>query len=236
MLPLGMPKPVVLITSDVVKSRGFHAGPRQRPRRPQCVVLMCYVDAVAQAGGLPLVVPAISVDAETLLERADAVVLTGGAFDIHPSHYGEEVSARLDRVVPTRTELELDLARLCLERGIPLLGICGGMQAMAVAAGGTLVQDLPRMPAHEQITDPANPWHEVRIDGPGLAIFDAVEQVNSTHHQAVRESGSLVVCGTSTEGVTEMVMLPGHPFALGVQWHPELLGDVRPYRGLVEAV
>jgi putative glutamine amidotransferase len=163
-------------------------------------------------------------------------VITGGAFDIHPSHYGQDIQGRLDRVEPTRTETELGAARAAYAAGLPMLGICGGMQVLAVARGGSLIQDLPAEPTHEQPTDPAEPWHTVAVAAPLLRWLSPVESVNSTHHQAVDAPGQGgVVAGRSADGVVEAVVYPGHPFAVGVQWHPELLGDVRLYRALVSS-
>jgi putative glutamine amidotransferase len=191
-----------------------------------------YTDAVTASGGLPLVVPPGEVDIEGLLAVAHAVVITGGAFDIHPRWYGQQQTGRLDAPDEGRTSTEIGLARACLARGIPILGICGGMQALAVAAGGTLIQDLP--PAddthmgHEQPTDPATPWHPVRIAPPADQWLGAVVDANSTHHQAVDRTGDLVACGWSSDGVVEVVSAPSHPFAVGVQWHPELLIQTVP--------
>ena len=209
-----------------------------RPVRPRVWVGEAYTDAVSAAGGLPLVVRPGETDIDALLAVAHAVVITGGAFDIHPRWYGQDTTARLDRVDDGRTSTEIGLARACLERGIPILGICGGMQALAVAAGGTLVQDLPPADdahlAHEQPTDPATPSHPVRIGPPADSWLGVLVDVNSTHHQAVATTGTLVACGWASDGVIEVVAAPSG-FALGVQWHPEVLGDARPYEALVAA-
>ncbi len=202
-----------------------------------------YVLAVRQAGGVPVLLPPGESAAEELVDRVDAVVLTGGHFDIHPAHYGAAVSGRLDRVDEGRTVAELALARACLRRDVPLLGICGGMQAMAVAAGGTLIQDLPAPdPAHperidhEQPHDPAHPAHAVRVEDPAARWLGASVSANSTHHQAVDAPGDgFVACGWAPDGVVEVIAAPGHRFALGVQWHPELLGQLDAYRALVAA-
>lgn len=228
-------RPVVLLTLDRRDGGPGPTTPRVRPRRPEVWVGQAYVDAVVRAGGLPLLVPPAPLDAAELLGLADALVLTGGHFDIHPSLYGETVDGRLDRVEPARTALELDLARLALERGVPVLGVCGGHQALAVAAGGTLVQDLPPDPTHEQPTDPATPWHGVDLEGVLARVLGPAIRVNSTHHQAVRGAGSLTVAGRSPDGVCEALWASDHPWAVGVQWHPELLGDLRLYDALVTA-
>lgn len=205
-----------------------------------------YVRAVLRAGGRPVLVPPGEAQLDGLLAAADALVITGGAFDIHPRHYGQVVSARIDRVEEARTEMELALARAALARGLPVLGVCGGMQVLAVAAGGSLIQDLPAEPAHEQPTDPAEPWHTVCLEGRLAAWLGAEIRVNSTHHQAVDRPGpppgahpdepGFDVAGRSPDGVIEAMIHPRHPFAVGVQWHPERLGDLRLYTALIEAV
>jgi putative glutamine amidotransferase len=232
--------PIVLLTTDRRDGAPPRPGRRIRPRLPEAWIAETYVDAVRGAGGLPVLLPPGPVDVQRLLDRVDAVVLTGGDFDIHPSHYGAQVSARLDRVEPARTALELVLARAALDRGLPLLGICGGMQALAVAAGGTLLQDVatdvPGALEHEQPTDPAEPWHPVRVHAPADRWLGSLVQANSTHHQAVAEPGAdLAICGTSDDGVAEVIAGTGAPFVLGVQWHPERLGDLAPYRALIGA-
>ncbi len=218
-------------------------GPRVRPRRPETYVLEAYVNAVRAVGGVPLTLPPGEKFAVDLLDRVDAVVLTGGHFDIHPSHYGAVVGGRLDRVEEGRTEAELAIALACLDRDLPVLGVCGGMQAMAVAAGGTLIQDLPKPDAsqperidHEQPHDPAKPTHVVRVEAPAAEWIGASVAANSTHHQAVAEPGAgLVACGWAPDGVIEVIAAPGLRFALGVQWHPELLGQLEAYHALIAA-
>lgn len=237
-------KPVILVTADRRAPTGMHDSPRVRPRRPETYLLEAYTDAVRRAGGLPLVLPPGEDEATALLDRVDGVVLTGGHFDIHPSHYGGVVSARLDRVDEGRTSAELALALACLDRDLPILGICGGMQALVVAAGGTLIQDLPKPgPSdpegidHEQPHDPAKPAHVVQIHDPARRWLGESLPANSTHHQAVDHPGAgLVACGWAPDGVVEVVAGPGHRFALGVQWHPELLGQQEPYDALLQVI
>lgn len=214
--------PRVLITSDLVYGR--------------VRIEASYARCVARAGGRPWLVPPGETDVDGLLDLADAVVLAGGAFDIHPRHYGQAVSARLDRVVEERTTLELALARGALARGIPILGVCGGMQALAVVGGGTLIQDLPAEPTHEQPTDPSTPWHPVALSGALAGWLGDEVQANSTHHQAVDRCGpDFEVAGRSPDGVIEAIAWREHPFAVGVQWHPERLGDARLYEALIGA-
>ena len=179
-----------------------------------------------------------------LLHLAHGVLLTGGNVDIHPSVYGEKPTGRLDRIEPKRTDTEMALARKALELEIPILGVCGGMQVLAVADGGTLIQDIPppskdapQMIAHEQPTDPCTPWHDVRISSPASHWLGDKLAVNSTHHQSVRNTGAqLTCCGWADDGVVEVIAStnPRH-FVLGVQWHPERMGDMAPYNALKNA-
>ncbi len=210
---------------------------RVRPPRAQVLLAESIVTHLRAAGALVLLAPPDEApDVDALLEGIDGVVITGGAHDIHPRHYGQDVTARIDRVEEGRAGLELPLARACAARGLPLLGVCGGMQALAVALGGTLVQDIrtrdPGALEHEQPTDPAEPWHAVEVSGPLAGRVGT--HVNSTHHQAVDALGPLAVCAVAPDSVVEGVYLPGHPFCVGVQWHPELL-DGRLFMALVDA-
>ncbi len=232
---------VVLVTADRRNGEGFAESPHVRPRRDEAFVLEAYLEAVRAAGGLPLVLPPGPTAVDAVLDRIDAMVLTGGDMDVHPSHYGQAVQGRLDRVEPTRTELELTLARAALARDVPVLGVCGGMQVLAVAAGGTLVQDLPSSPpasiAHEQPGDPVEPSHSVELVPSAAAWFagSRVIAVNSTHHQAVDHPGAYEVVGRAPDGVIEAIAHPEHRFAVGVQWHPELIGQTSLYAALLAA-
>ncbi len=230
-----MRRPLIAITCDRRDGGAPSVGPRVRPPRAQVFLNEVLVARVRAAGGIPVLLPPGGADAvEDLLAVVNGVIVTGGAMDIHPRHYGQDVVARLDRVEEDRTALELTLARACAERGVPLLGICGGMQALAVALGGTLVQDIGTQVhgalEHEQPTDPASAWHPLEATGRWAPLVGAA--VNSTHHQAVADAGPLAVFGRAPDGVIEAVALPGHPFCLGVQWHPELL-DGRLFTAMV---
>jgi putative glutamine amidotransferase len=225
---------LVAVTCDRRAEGPARPGPRVRPARPEVFVGESVVMQVRAAGGRAVLLPPGDLDAGIeLLDVVGALVITGGAFDIHPHHYGQDVTARLDRVDEDRTLLELGLARAAVERGIPVLGICGGMQALAVALGGTLVQDIrtadPTALDHEQATDPATTWHPLVTEHPLMPAA-----VNSTHHQAVADPGPMRVIARAPDGVVEAVELPGARFCVGVQWHPELL-DGALFRALVGA-
>lgn len=214
-------------------------GERARPAREEIWAGGPVIHAIRRAGGQPLLLPPGEEDLPGLLDQVSAVVIPGGHFDIHPRHYGEVVMGRLDAPEEARTHTELELAQLCLSRDLPLLGLCGGMQAMAVACGGRLHQDIateiPDALEHEQPTDPAEAWHEVLLESGLLqGVMGSRIQVNSTHHQAVSDPGSLAVTGRAPDGVVEVVEMTGHAFYVGLQWHPELL-DITPFAALMEA-
>lgn len=208
-----------------------------------------YAEAVLRAGGLPFVL-AVTTDVgvvDAYLDRVSAVVVTGGAFDVPSEAYGEAPREGLGPLNPARTAFETLLLQVALRRRLPLLGICGGMQLLNVVLGGTLYQDLhrelPDAKEHEQRNARSQPSHPVEVhDGSALAEVLGRGQlmVNSTHHQAVSKLGpSLKVSATAPDGVVEAIESTEHPFALGVQWHPELLLQSMPlqlglYRALVQ--
>jgi putative glutamine amidotransferase len=207
-----------------------------------------YADAILRAGGLPFVLP-YSEDSsiiEGYLERISGLVVTGGAFDIPPDVYGDVVREGLGALKPGRTAFEAELLSGALKRNMPVLGICGGMQLLHVVLGGTLFQDIHREIAdareHEQKHDRTQPQHPVDVkDGTLLAelIGKGQVMVNSTHHQAARRTpDNVLVSALSPDGVIEAIESRTHPFAVGVQWHPELLIHTVPahlgiYRGFV---
>ncbi|MEA2271517.1 MAG: putative glutamine amidotransferase [Solirubrobacteraceae bacterium] len=192
-----------------------------------------YVDAVQRAGGLALMIPPdaeLVADPDEVLDRIDGLLLAGGA-DIDPTAYGAERHAETTHTVPARDVFEIALARRALERDIPLLGICRGMQLINVATGGTLLQHLPDNVGHQDHRRALGSFdgadHDVRLEPGSLAERAAGETVHGTkshHHQAIDRVGEgLVVTGWATlDDLPEAVELPDRRFALGVQWHPEV--------------
>jgi putative glutamine amidotransferase len=204
-----------------------------------------YMDSIADAGGLPVALTHHASLAGDMLDRIDALVVTGGAFDVDPDLYGG--GSRHETVVlkAGRTAAELALLRGALSRDMPVLGICGGQQLLAVARGGTLIQHVPDEIEHALPHEQPNPRHEaghaVTIL-PGTLLHRIVGsetmQVNSSHHQAVRDPGSARVNARAPDGVIEGIEDPAYRFCLGLQWHPEFLidqGDARVFRALVES-
>ncbi len=185
-----------------------------------------YMHAVLQSGGLPFVVPHTADTAllDQYLDGADGLVLSGGG-DVNPSFYGEEKSPLCGDGSILRDETELYLCRKALEKGLPVLGICRGVQVMNVALGGTLHQHVSHAENHDRDDLPADAVHEVAVV-PGTrlhAIFGKETLgVNSRHHQAVKDAGNgLVISAVAEDGTIEAVERPGDAFFLGVQWHPE---------------
>jgi putative glutamine amidotransferase len=195
-----------------------------------------YVDAVAEgAGALPLLLPALgdSCDVDALLGRIDGLLLTGGRSNVEPRRYGgPEIECGPHD--PARDGAAIALARAAAERGVPLLGICRGMQEINVAFGGTLHAKLHEVPgrldhrgAHLPLPERIAPRHRVRLTPGGLlARLIAAEEiaVNTLHGQGVDRLGAgLAVEGLCDDGTIEGLSIPDAPaFALGVQWHAEI--------------
>jgi putative glutamine amidotransferase len=207
--------------------------------RPADLLGAGYADAVLDAGGAPVLLPPLAEGSEDALRVLDAIVLAGGA-DVDPARYGAAADPATGAPRADRDEAELLLARLCLERGTPLLAICRGMQVLSVALGGTLVQHLPDVPGTAPHRAGEGRFHErgVRVE-PGSRLAALVGDhydVHCYHHQALERLGAgLRPVAWSEDGVVEGVELPGDRFVLGVQSHPEESTDRRLFRGLVEA-
>ncbi len=225
-------KPLIGITPDVERSPAVHSADRGEP----LVVLQeRYAWAILEAGGIPLILPVFPSQTaiRELLDRLDGILLSGGNFDIHPTFYGEEPTQALGEIKEERTQFELGLLSSALERDLPLLGVCGGAQAINVALGGSLYQDIasqiPNAGEHQQRALKDKGGHKIKVhDGTKLKQIVGREdlEVNTTHHQAVKELGrGLIVNATAEDGIIEGIESKDHPFVLGVQWHPEFLTE-----------
>jgi putative glutamine amidotransferase len=191
-----------------------------------------YVEAVQQAGALVVMIPPDELlleDPGDLLDLLDGLVLAGGA-DIDPGSYGEEAHSETVDTVPERDRFEIALVRAAIERDLPVLGICRGMQLINVAYGGTLLQHLPERFGHHEHLRVAGTFdgadHDVNLVEGSLAARVAGETHHATkshHHQGVDRLGEgLQISGSSAmDGLPEAIEMPDRRFVLGVQWHPE---------------
>ncbi len=234
-----MPRPVIGICTPLERARwaAWELESFLLPRN--------YVDAVQRAGAMALLLapdPVLTANPDEVLDRIDGLMLAGGA-DIDPSAYGAEPHPATIGSVPERDAFEIALVRRALQRDLPLLGICRGMQVMNVACGGSLHQDLPELVGHEEHRRVLGSFdgadHDVRLVADSLAARAAGEELHATkshHHQGVDRIGAaLVVTGWATvDDLPEALELPGNAFALGVQWHPEADETSRLVSALVE--
>jgi putative glutamine amidotransferase len=198
-----------------------------------------YSLAVQRAGGLALILPPDDVAAESpdeLLDMLDALVLAGGS-DIDPASYGAQPHPETRGTRPERDRFEIGLGTRALERDMPVLGICRGMEMLNVIQGGTLKQHLPDLELHRH-TPGAFTDHRVRLEPGSLAgrvVGAELIEVKSAHHQGLEELGEGVVAiGYADDGVVEAIELPDKTFAVGVLWHPEEDERSRVIGALVE--
>ena len=197
---------------------------------PAAMVPLTYVRAIARAGGRPLLIaptPADLVDPSELLDLLDGVLITGGA-DIDPAAYGEQSHAETAPVAADRDAFELALVRAAVERDLPCLGVCRGMQVLNVAYGGALEQHLPDRLEHDIHRGDAGEFadHRVEVEPDSLAALAAGAThvaVKSYHHQGVSRVGDglRVSARAEGDGTVEAIEDARRRFLLGVLWHPE---------------
>jgi gamma-glutamyl-gamma-aminobutyrate hydrolase PuuD len=198
-----------------------------------------YVDMVVAAGGAPVLLPSLPAAADAVA-ALDALVVTGGP-DVDPAAYGAAPHSRTVVARRERDDAELLMLRRALDRGIPLLGVCRGLQVLNVALGGTLVQHVPDAVGHTKHNPSPGVFGTTTVTlAPGSRVGAAVGAralVQCHHHQAVDRVGNgLVVTGRAADGVVEAVEHPDGPFTVGVQWHPEQdAADIRLFAAFVAA-
>lgn len=202
-----------------------------------------YIEELRKVGGVPWLIPLIPHDHDTLgeiFDRLDGVFVTGGV-DVDPSRYGESKTPLCGAIDPDRDAVEIALLRHAIDRGLPVLAICRGLQILNVAFGGTLYQDVAaQVPAalrHDFFPTPEQPSrkylaHDVAVKAGsrlGHILGDAVVPVNSMHHQAVKDlAPMLAATAHAPDGIVEGVEGTGSQFLVGVQWHPEELTETSP--------
>ena len=203
-----------------------------------------YADAVAAAGGLALLLPPAAVGklpnaAAVALDGLHGLVLTGGA-DVDPARYRAIRDPHTDSIRSDRDEWELALTAIALDRGLPVLAICRGIQLLNVALGGDVAQHLPDVVGHERHrpTVGRHGRHDVRLAAESRigALLGPTATVATYHHQAVDRLGAgLVATGWATDGTVEAVELDSAPWVVGVQWHPEVHDGARLFAGFIGA-
>lgn len=204
-----------------------------------------YIDSVAKAGGIAVLLPpqepADAATASAVLNRFDGLIVTGGG-DVAPERYGAERHEKTDPANLLRDAWEDALLSAAIERQVPFLGICRGLQMLNVNRGGTLEQHLPDVVGDDRYNKGGGKFAMNRAQLEGGRVTELLGagsvDVQSYHHQAVRDVGTgLTVTARSADGTIQAIELEGVPFGVAVQWHPEqdLEEDVRLFAGLVEA-
>ncbi|MEU3554823.1 gamma-glutamyl-gamma-aminobutyrate hydrolase family protein [Streptomyces fragilis] len=216
-----MSRPVVAIASYLEQARWNIWDARA------AVIHESYVRGVTANGGRAVVLPPDDLDAD-VLDRVDGLLLPGGV-DIDPVLLGQARHPETDRAQPLRDAAEMLLLRGALERGLPVLGVCRGLQLLALEYGGSLHQHLPDVLGHTGHCPAEGVFGEHPVSfaaGSVVAeVYGPRARVNSHHHQGIDDPGALRVTGRSEDGLAEAVEDPSRRFVVGVQWHPEVSGD-----------
>ncbi|GIG65798.1 gamma-glutamyl-gamma-aminobutyrate hydrolase family protein [Phytomonospora endophytica] len=228
-----MTRPVIGVTCYVERAR-FTAWDVPASLLPQS-----YVDRVTAAGGQPVILPPTGAPA-SLVNVLDGLIVAGGG-DVDPARYGEPAHPETGYVRDFRDEAELALVGAALDRGLPFLGICRGMQVLNVHLGGSLHQHLPDVVGHTGHAPAPGQYGRIPVEvdaGSALAKVTGAASLEPAHyhHQALDRLGEgLSVSARTADGCVEAVELAGHPFALAVQWHPEVDADTGLFAAFVDA-
>jgi putative glutamine amidotransferase len=202
-----------------------------------------YVSAVQDTGALAVLLPVDRRDPEKLLDRIDGLMVIGGA-DLDPAVYGQKRSEATENTYRDRDEFELALTRGAIDRGLPFLGICRGMQLLNVALGGTINQNLVAVDGtnpHRRIVGTfVGTEHDIDLDPGSLvarATGEEIHEARCHHHQAIDRLGTgLVVTARARDGVPEAIEVGGDDdWVLGVQWHPEAGDKLQLFEAFTEA-
>lgn len=235
--------PVIGVTPD------FNAGDRKEigGSEPTYFLRARYIRAIEELGGIPLILPLVVEPAarRRLLDGVDGLMITGSGPDLSPRLYGERQRYKFLLVSERRADFELELIHQARTRDLPLLAICGGMQTVNVACGGSLYQDIPSQVQntldHRQKAKAIHVSHPVAVMPKSLLkkiVNKATLMVNSSHHQSVKKvAPSLIASAVAPDGIVEAIESPRHRFLLAIQWHPEFLFERHAaHRRLFEAL
>lgn len=200
-----------------------------------------YAIAVERGGGAPLLLPPVgnpTAAASAVVARLDGLVISGGA-DIDPARYGEEPGPHTVDWRPDRDAWELALLDAADAAGLPVLGICRGMQMLAVHAGGSLVQHVPDVVGHGKHNPGGDQYspRAITVDPTSrlATLIGTTGTVQCHHHQAVREHPGFTAAAWGEDGLLEAIEAPGDRFVVAVQWHPEVVDDAGLFAGLIAA-
>jgi len=209
--------------------------------QPADLLPTVYAEAIEAAGGVPILLPPTTPYAEAApaaVARLDGLVISGGA-DVSPERYGERPHARTTSWRDDRDAWELALLDAADEAGLPLLGVCRGMQVMAVHAGGALDQHVPDLVDHDRHNPGADAFGETQVAlAPGsrlASLLGTSLTVHCHHHQSVRTHPGFTAAARAADGLLEAMEAPGDRLCVAVQWHPEVAADAGLFRALVEA-
>jgi putative glutamine amidotransferase len=230
-----MGRPIIGITAELEAAR-WRTWIREAVVSP-----VSYTRAIERAGGTPIVLPPVPASSiPGLIGRIDGLLVSGGR-DVDPALYDEAAHGQTDEPDHRRDRFELLITRAAIEAGLPFLAICRGMHILNVARGGSLIQHLPDQLGNDSHRpDPVKmTTHDVQISAGsklGHALGETVAHVPAKHHQGINRIGSgLLRVAWTQDQVIEALELQGHPFGIGVQWHPEEGEDARLFEALVNA-
>ena len=217
-------KPLIGLTLDLETTKTYSKFPWYALRENYC-------SSISNFGGIPFPIVYDNNSINSIIEVIDGLVITGGAFDVHPKYYSEKI--RYDNVLikNSRTKFEINLCKLALKKNIPILGICGGQQVINIVYGGSLYQDIKKDISNKLEHEQKNPRnqvsHSVKLNL-SSKLFKIIKKtsimVNSAHHQSIKTPGKgLIVNAIAPDGIIEGIEDNTKSFCIGVQWHPEFL-------------
>ncbi len=233
-------KPLIGLTLDLETTKTYSKFPWYALRENYCSSISCF-------GGVPFPIVYDNKAINSILDVIDGLVITGGAFDVHPRYYSEKIKYHNLNIKVDRTIFEINICKLALKKNIPVLGICGGQQLINIVYGGSLYQDIKKDLVtnieHEQKNPRNEVSHSVSLNTSSL-LYQIIKQkkikVNSAHHQSIKKPGKgLVVNATASDGIIEGIEDPSKNFCIGVQWHPEFLiknSDNKIFKSFINAV